>query len=146
MRAFAHIRVVSSDRSNVVAPEIAHRLRILVVDDERSLRGLLGRLLKRAGYSVKTAADGAEALSLFSDDANRFDLVITDHDMPTLRGLDLVEGLARIGYDGKVIVCSAYLCPDLEKQYRGVTECECLSKPVQWETLRDTVAHIAAEA
>ena len=55
---------------------------ILVVDDSSSMREMVTYTLKSAGHSVKSAPDGAEALKIAGDDAEDFDLVITDINMP----------------------------------------------------------------
>jgi two-component system KDP operon response regulator KdpE len=63
--------------------------RVLVVDDELSLRRVVRDALEREGHEVETAVDGEEAASLF--DAGEFGLVITDLGMPRMDGLDLVR-------------------------------------------------------
>ena len=63
--------------------------RLLVVDDEAHQRDMLSGILARAGYSVRTAANGREALSLLREDS--FDLVLTDQKMPELDGLALLD-------------------------------------------------------
>ncbi|MCE1227284.1 MAG: response regulator, partial [Geobacteraceae bacterium] len=67
------------------------RTRILVVDDELSMREFISILLEREGYEVLTAADATTALSRLA--ASDIDLVISDVQMPGLNGLEL---LARI--------------------------------------------------
>ncbi len=64
---------------------------ILLVDDEPSIRDSVGALLRRAGYSVVTASDGAQAASKFHARAAEIALVITDVDMPVLGGKDLAN-------------------------------------------------------
>src|SRR5437588_3465095 len=107
------------------------KLHILVVDDEAPIRRLLPLLFGRAGYSAETASDGQEALSILSDSATPFDVLITDHEMPGIRGDELVERLRSIGFPGAIFVCSAYLTPDLMSHYRRLGVRECLAKPVQ---------------
>ncbi len=63
--------------------------RILVVDDDPAVREYLLRSLREAGFGVTVAADGAEALRLFS--AQPFDLVITDILMPDCDGLEVIS-------------------------------------------------------
>jgi DNA-binding response OmpR family regulator len=58
--------------------------RILLVDDEKALRSLLGRALRLEDYEVIEAADGFEAWALARD--TRFDLIVTDNRMPRLNG------------------------------------------------------------
>jgi len=61
--------------------------RILLVDDEEPLRGLVRMMLELDGHQVTEASNGAEALSLFT--IGEFDLVITDFEMPAMKGNDL---------------------------------------------------------
>lgn len=65
--------------------------RILVADDEPLIRRLNSEILTDAGYEVDVAADGADAWDLL--ERNRYDLLITDHEMPRLTGLELLKRL-----------------------------------------------------
>ncbi len=64
------------------------RLKVLVVDDEESVRLLLQRLLQAAGYEAVTAANGKEALAVIAD--GDIDVVLLDVKMPGLSGLDVL--------------------------------------------------------
>ncbi len=66
---------------------------ILVVDDSSSMREMVSYTLKTAGHSVTAAPDGAEALRIAGDEAEPFDLVITDINMPVMDGLTLIREL-----------------------------------------------------
>jgi two-component system, NtrC family, response regulator PilR len=80
--------------------------RILVVDDERSMREFLEILLRKEGYDVTTAGDVDGALmALDSDD---FDLVITDMQMPGRSGLDLLRGIREAQADALVVMITAF--------------------------------------
>lgn len=78
--------------------------RILVVDDEDSLRRLLKAVLERAGHEVTTASDGVEAVRLV--DAGPFDLVVTDLIMPEMEGIATIQQLRRLAPDMKIIAMS----------------------------------------
>ena len=82
--------------------------RILFVDDEAFLAELNHDLLEHLGYRVTALTDSTEALHLFSADPSAFDLVITDHTMPKLAGLDLAENLLKIRGDIPIILSSGY--------------------------------------
>ncbi len=113
-------------------------LKILVADDEPSICRILQLLLQRAGHSVQVAPNGNEAFSLvLSSQPAGFDLLITDHAMPVASGLELVGRLSAAGLCCRTVVCSAFLTPDLEKQYYGLGVLKCLTKPILWEQLRD---------
>jgi len=61
--------------------------KILVVDDEESVRFILKHMLETGGYSVETANDGQEALETMK--SSRFDMLVTDINMPIMNGLEL---------------------------------------------------------
>ncbi len=63
--------------------------RILVVDDESCIRRLNAEMLLRSGYHVDTAEDGADAWQALG--AERYDLLITDHNMPKVTGVELIK-------------------------------------------------------
>ena len=65
-------------------------LRVLYADDMRELRQLLEVVLGRDGHKVESVPDGNLALDLLRSDPTAFDVVITDHHMPTVSGLELV--------------------------------------------------------
>lgn len=66
---------------------------ILVVDDDSTSRDLLARRLERSGFTVAQAADGHEALDLIG--RSWYDLVLLDHMMPGISGLQVLERLRR---------------------------------------------------
>ena len=65
--------------------------RILVVDNDISIRQLQAEVLVHSGYQVDAAADGAAAWEILN--ANSYDLLITDHEMPKLTGVELLKKL-----------------------------------------------------
>ena len=65
--------------------------RILVVDDNDILRGVIEEILSRAGYDTDSVGDGEEALAMLATDD--FDLVLTDGEMPRLNGCGLIRAL-----------------------------------------------------
>lgn len=65
------------------------RLRILIVDDDLSVRKILYRILENGGYDVLSAGSGAEALEICHRSSPAIDLLITDCNMPEMNGLEL---------------------------------------------------------
>src|SRR4051812_23129308 len=88
--------------------------RILVVDDEESMRHVLSVILREAGYEVTVAGDGAQALELVR--AQPFDVVISDVRMPKLDGLELLKQTHLLAPQLPFIVMSAYGSKDLSLQ------------------------------
>ncbi len=80
--------------------------RVLVVDDERSMRELLSIVLRRDGYDVLIAEDGATAVELLKRE--RVDILITDIQMPRMNGVDLLREAKRIAPDIVSIVMTAF--------------------------------------
>jgi two-component system, chemotaxis family, chemotaxis protein CheY len=69
--------------------------RILAVDDSPAMRQMVGVTLRSAGHEVEQAADGCEALQIAG--RSKFDLVITDVNMPHMDGITLVRELRTLG-------------------------------------------------
>ena len=82
--------------------------RILLVDDEPSVLRLTERIIARLGYNVISQSSALEALELFRDLPNQFDLVITDYRMPEMNGDELSREILKINPDVPVIMCSGY--------------------------------------
>jgi len=77
---------------------------ILVADDEAGIRALLFDVLSKEGFRVTLAKDGKETLDQMKK--RRFDLIITDIDMPRLDGIDLLKKMKEKGRREKVIIMS----------------------------------------
>ena len=84
--------------------------RILIVDDELSMRDFLKILFENEGYEVSVAANAATALDVAVKDP--FDVVITDIRMPGMNGLELLAELKQHFPDLPVIMITAYASPD----------------------------------
>ena len=104
----------------IVKPSGEKPLAILCADDHTLVGDALMKVFGTAGYHVERASDGEEAWSKLARDLTRFDVLITDHEMPRLTGLQLVGRLRDAKYPGRVIVYSAGLTPGDEELYRGM--------------------------
>ena len=80
--------------------------RILFVEDDEDQLDTTPRLLQTMGFSVEGEGDPANAAALVADDPHRFDLVITDYDMPGMSGIQLARRLAEVAPDLPVILVS----------------------------------------
>jgi two-component system response regulator PilR (NtrC family) len=88
--------------------------RILIVDDERSMRELLEFVLTREGYAVETAENGRVAVDRMR--GRDFDLVITDVQMPDMTGIELLEHVKTHAPDTVVIMITAFATVDTARQ------------------------------
>jgi len=113
---------------------------ILVVDDTRSMRKMVAAVLAGAGYDVAEAGDGIEALDLAKD--RRFDLVVTDHNMPRMDGVTLVKALRDIAdYDHvALIVLSTEVDPVVKQRGREAGATGWMAKPFDPQRMLDIVA------
>jgi CheY-like chemotaxis protein len=82
--------------------------RILLVDDDPMVRATSAALLENLGYTVLTAADGAEGLRVAEQDAGEIAVVITDIVMPQMGGVELARRLRARNPDAKIIFISGY--------------------------------------
>ena len=83
--------------------------RILVIDDDKDVLQFVARLLGKAGYTVLTAADGDQALTVWEHHRAEIDLLFTDMVMPgTLNGLQLAQRLRTERPGLKVVITSGY--------------------------------------
>ena len=79
-------------------------LKILTVEDESAVAQLLALVLCGPNCKVSSAGDGAEALTKIANAAQPFDIIITDHQMPRMTGLEMVRCLRAQNFAGKIVV------------------------------------------
>jgi PAS domain S-box-containing protein len=115
---------------------------ILFVDDEEAQCRSAHHLLERLGYTVTTMTDGPEALELFRSQPQAFDLVITDHRMPQITGLQLIKKMRRIRSDIPIILCSGYSEEVNEKEARVRGVREFMMKPFSARQLAETIRRV----
>lgn len=80
--------------------------RILVIDDEKSIRSTLQEILQYENYEVDLAASGPEGLELFQE--NKYDIVLCDIKMPEMDGIEVLEKIHEAGADTQVIMISGH--------------------------------------
>jgi CheY-like chemotaxis protein len=112
---------------------------ILVVEDEDAVRAVVRRMLERSGYTVREAADGAEALALLEASTENFDLVLTDVVMPALHGRALVEQLTARQPRLRVLYMSGYTDDDILRRGLMQPSTALLQKPFTPDALARAV-------
>ena len=103
--------------------------KILIVDDERSMRDVLSIMLKRAGYDVTVVSDGDEAIARI--DKELFDLVITDLNMPKASGLDVLKAVKETSPDSVVLIITAFASTESAVEAMKLGAYDYLPKPFQ---------------
>ena len=113
-----------------------NRLRILTVEDEPAVTELLALLLGGPAAKVTSASDGWMALMKVAAAAEPFDVIITDHHMRRVSGLDLVRRLRMRDFAGKIIVLSGHLTEENIRAYQELKVDMFLAKPFDIEELQ----------
>ena len=116
--------------------------RVFFIDDEDILAELGQRRLERLGYTVTALTDATEALRLFSSDPSRFDLVVTDHTMPTFTGLYLVQEFLKIRPDIPIILCTGHSDVVSPEQAKEAGIKGFLMKPIARDELASLVRKV----
>jgi CheY-like chemotaxis protein len=116
---------------------MTQKLNILVVEDEASVSASIVWALKPFGPTI-VVTDGEQALANLIAEPT-IDLVITDHSMPRMRGLELVRRLRETAYDGKIVVLSAHLSQQNRAAYDSLGVNAMLPKPFDVDALRKTI-------
>lgn len=120
------------------------RLHVLCVDDDPVSRRLAVLALVRPGWTVEIVNHGGEALERLANAPQGFDLIVIDHCMPGMDGLELLRRLRASGYAGAVIVVTAYDSPRLRGDYAAAGVRRILLKPVDAPALRRAVVQACA--
>jgi len=115
---------------------------VLIAEDEDGVRQMLQRVLVADGYTVVTAANGAEALDLFTGRENKIDLLITDIVMPEMGGRALARECYRLRDTIKVIYLSGYTRDSLLSQQTFEEGTEFIEKPFTRDALLERVARV----
>ncbi len=112
--------------------------RVLIIDDDESLRKVIGYMLEEAGYDVDRAASAEDGLRLVA--SRRPDLVLCDIKMPKRDGIELLADIKRIDASIPVVILTAFASVEtaVEAMKRGATD--YLTKPISRDDLTMTVA------
>ncbi len=92
-------------------------------------------MLMRDGHQVEIVPDGALAWERIKTHPNNYDLLITDHHMPQMNGLDLVRHTRTLPYSGKIMVFSSEISNEVQEKYRQLSVDQVLPKPICKNTL-----------
>ncbi len=118
---------------------MARKTRILFVDDEEAVAEMIREMLERMGYQARAETDERKALAYCARHPKSFDLVILDHLMPHLRGLEIARLLAIIRSDLPVIILTAYRELVCINEPKDTNIRAVLSKPITREELAEAL-------
>lgn len=118
----------------------AENTKLLIVDDNEGVRHLVSRWLERAGFVVREAKDGAEAIEKVKEDQPA--IILADIRMPKIDGIELARIIKSDYPDIKIILMTAYSSPQTIAQARREGVDDYLEKPFT----KDQVERITLEA
>jgi len=125
---------------------MSNSLHILIVEDENAVAHMIAMVLEGPASKVATARSGWEALIKIGLTARPFDVVITDHRMPRMTGLQLVHRLRAQDFGGKILVLSAYLSDEDIRAYEELSVDMMMSKPFDFDELQRAMAVLNRKA
>lgn len=111
--------------------------RILIVDDEQSVRAFFDQVLSEDGYYIAAVATARHALQVMGDRA--FEIVVVDLSLPDRDGLDLIRQIRRELAYVKILATSGFLVGDMPAVAIQAGATDTLAKPTTAWRLRDTV-------
>ncbi|MEO8074379.1 MAG: ATP-binding protein, partial [Acidobacteriota bacterium] len=114
---------------------------VLIVDDEKNIRQVTSATLEKYGYQILTAPNGAEALKVYKQNAEKIRLVLTDMAMPVMDGATLICSLQQLDSPPKIISTSG-LTSGHKKEINADA---FLTKPYTTETLLNTLAKLLSD-
>jgi CheY-like chemotaxis protein len=118
--------------------------RVLIADDEDSMRMLVARAVAMDGHDTVTAQDGAEALDILARDEGTFDLLLTDIQMPVMDGIALALAAARDFPDLTILLMTGFA--DQRERAFGLNAIvhDVVTKPFTLTDIRTAVADALA--
>ena len=114
-------------------------LKILVVEDEKALAHITAMMLGGPMAKVTTARNGWEALIKIGAASTSFDVIVTDHRMPRMTGLEMVRQLRKKNFGGKILVLSAHLAEAEIQAYEELNVDMMMTKPFDFDRLKQVL-------
>jgi PAS domain S-box-containing protein len=124
------------------APAIHGSETILLIDDELPILQLEERMLTTLGYKTVCRTSSIEAMELFRNQPDRFDLVVTDHSMPNMTGAKLAEVMVDIRADIPIILCTGYSEVDIPPHVKKRCIRDIIMKPVNKKELAHAIRRV----
>ncbi len=115
---------------------------VLVIDDDEGVRDLTEEILRRAGMTVLSAADGHEGVKLFERHADEISVVLLDRTMPSLSGADTFDAIRAIRDQAKIVLVSGYSEERVTAELADRGLAGFLKKPFLPETLLSRVQEV----
>ena len=140
-----YLPIIETSKEAHIGPEESIPIgseRILFVDDESVLVNMGKQIFESLGYDVTTRTSSIEALELFKNQPDRFDLVITDMTMPNMTGEDLAQELIRIKPNIPIILCTGFSAKIDDQKASAVGIRALVLKPIVKREIATTVRKV----
>jgi DNA-binding response OmpR family regulator len=122
-------------------------MNILYAEDELDIAEIVVTILELDGHSVSHVNNGASAYSMMQDESKHFDLLMTDHMMPKLKGSELVCRIVQEGNQIPVLICSA--SPNIKRELESIDlsnqQIYFIPKPFDIDQLTNKIKEIENE-
>ena len=118
--------------------------RVLIADDEDSMRTLVARAIAMDGHETVTAHDGAEALEILTEADGAFDLLLTDIQMPVMDGIALARSAARDFPDLTILLMTGFADQRERASNLNALVHDVVTKPFSVADIRTAVADALA--
>lgn len=116
--------------------------RILVVDDEEQMLGLLNEMLTLAGHEVVTAVDGQDGIERLQEE--QFDVIISDLAMPRKTGVDVLKAAKSVDPNCPVVIITGFPSPETAEKLIRIGASEFITKPFEVDRVNITVTKLLA--
>lgn len=123
-----------------LAASAANSPSILIADDDRVVRYVVGQMLSKLGYSVTTAEDGFKAREAFEQSPDSFELVIIDLTMPGMNGTELIQHLKELRPGQRILVTTGHTDTEQVLALESQGDVAILTKPFKFEDLQGWIS------
>jgi PAS domain S-box-containing protein len=136
------IDMVPRQKAGTTGPLPSGKAKILFVDDEEDIVEMEEMMLTYLGYEVTATTESLEALEIFKNDPDKFDLVITDYTMPDMTGIELAKELSSIKPKIRIILCTGFNDTRTQEKVKTTSIREIMIKPVTMQIVAETVQRV----
>jgi len=136
--------LVSEGEHEVRVQDLSRQKRILVVDDEVSVRDIHALILERAGYEVVVASDGQEAVDVWEEQGDSLDCVLLDLSMPRLDGVEALQAMRAKGGEVRAVLTSGFHEQEMLDRFLAAGFAGVLQKPAPMHTLLAMIDRVVA--
>lgn len=120
-----------------------HKIKALVVDDEKIVRDFFRRLLSLLGLDAVDVEDGYKAIEMVKKD--KFDIIFLDVRMPGLNGLETYREIHKISPDTLAVMITGYAVEDILEQAKKEGVCSAIHKPFDINQIKEVIERVAKE-